>query len=95
MELTESQQKDVARRNKLQRFRDQEERANPPSKLISPLDLISNVSLPSQSFLHSTRHENQRVGSEESFATPDLLKDHIDGEHARRTEQVTQVRIRI
>ena len=93
LELTASQRDELARRTKLQRLRDREEEAALQAKSISPLDLISTVSFRTQSFLHSTHHDNQRVGSEESFSTPDLLKDHLDGEHARRTDQNVQVSI--
>jgi hypothetical protein len=90
--LTESQLHDIARRDKLQRLRAQEDNINQnqinltPTSPTEPVPSLSSVAQSSVQINHI--EEQQQSSSEGISSAPDLLKDHIDGEHARRQKKV-------
>ena len=79
--LTDTQLHDIARREKLRRLRSREEHNNQNQILLAATSPILSTSI------LSPKEEQQSLHQDTSSA-PDLLKDHIDGEHARRQKKV-------
>lgn len=92
--LTENQLNDIARRDKLQRLRDQEDHVNRNNQsplitiLTSPHEPSSLLSSTTLSSTQSNKIEEERLINEDAPSAPDLLKDHIDGEHVHRQKMV-------
>jgi ATP phosphoribosyltransferase regulatory subunit HisZ len=94
--LTESQRDALARRDKLQRLRDQEEQASRDVRLSSPLDSLCILSLNTQTCLQSNKHDEQqqqqqqRVNDELSNVV-DRSTDPFNSEHIQQSNHVLHV----
>ncbi|CAF1529229.1 unnamed protein product [Rotaria sordida] len=92
--LTETQLNDIARRDKLQRLRAQEDYINQNNQnqittvLPSPIEPNSIVSSITLSPIQSNQIEEQQSINDDKSIAPDLLIDHIDNEHTRRQKMV-------
>jgi hypothetical protein len=87
--LTERQLDDLARRNKLQHLRAQEDQNDEKKRLTSPFEPISNLSFQTQSSVQYNRTANERVDSEELLmAGSDGLNDHCDDGQCHGSNQV-------
>ncbi|CAF1563152.1 unnamed protein product [Rotaria magnacalcarata] len=93
--LTESQLNDIARRDKLQRLRAQEDHANRNNEnpiitiISSPIESNSILSSTTLSSIQSNQIEEQQSINENESSASDLLKDHIDSDHVRRQKMVS------